>query len=107
MTTISVETYDLLDEQPRDLRREEGVRQPLRLEDDALFHGGSAFVSGLELAKDLVAAAHRLVERGLGLLLAGERALDFLLDRLAALHEVAETQALGCFTAMSAPGFLS
>src|SRR5689334_3361239 len=52
-------------------------------------------VRGLELAQDLVAAAHRVVERGLRVLLAREHRLHLFLDHLAALHEIAEAQPLG------------
>src|SRR5207244_5104298 len=42
---------------------------------------------GLELAQDLVAALHRLVERALRVLAAGEHRLQLLLDHFAALHK--------------------
>src|SRR6185436_429562 len=59
------------------------------------FSTGSVPCRGLELPQDVVAALHRIVERGFGFLAAGEHRLHLLLDHLAALHEVAEAQALG------------
>src|SRR5678816_1084951 len=59
------------------------------------FSTGSVPGRGLELPQDFVAALHRIVERGLRVLAAGEHRLHLLLDHLAALHEVAEAQALG------------
>src|SRR3954468_6054055 len=52
------------------------------------------FVCGLELAQDLVAALHRLVEGRLRVLLAREDRFHLLLDDLAALHVVTEPKAL-------------
>ena len=76
----------------RDLRRKQRVRQPRRAEDDPLFH--LALVRGLEPAQDLVAAPHGVVHGGLGVLPAREHRLHFLFDHFAALHIVAEAQAL-------------
>src|SRR5207248_6323407 len=55
----------------------------------------SALGGGLELAQDLVAAAHGVVERALCVLAPGEHRFHLLLDHFAALYEVAEAQALG------------
>src|SRR6185369_13309072 len=54
----------------------------------------AALVRRFELAQDLVAAAHGVVQGRLRVLLAREHLLDLLLDHLAALHEVAEANAL-------------
>src|SRR5512135_471252 len=48
----------------------------------------------LELAQQLVAALHRLVERGLRRLAAGKRLLQLVLDHAADQHEGAEADAL-------------
>src|SRR5687767_8458127 len=52
-------------------------------------------IRGLELAQDLVAPLHRVVERGLRRLLPLESCFQLLLDHRAPLHEVAEAQAFG------------
>src|SRR3954471_2558767 len=52
-------------------------------------------VRRFELAQQLVAALDRLVERGLGVLLAGPHRFQLLVDDVADLHEVADAQALG------------
>src|SRR5678815_1889222 len=59
------------------------------------FSTGSVPCRGLELPQDVVAAFHRIVERGFRFLATGEHRLHLLFDHLAALHEVAEAQALG------------
>src|SRR5438034_2055897 len=52
-------------------------------------------VGRFEFAQQLVAALHRLVERGLGVLLARPYRFELLVDDVADLHEVADAQALG------------
>src|SRR6185436_5969086 len=59
------------------------------------FSTGSVPCRGLEFRQDLVAPLHRVVQGGRGFLAAGKHRFHLLLDHFAALHEVAEAQALG------------
>src|SRR5215471_11440940 len=58
-------------------------------------NGSALLVRGFELAQQLVAALDRIVERGLGVLLAAPHGFQLLVLDVADLDEVADAQALG------------
>lgn len=111
------------DEGDGDLRREQGIGQPCRAENNAFLHPDRRtretdflLVGRLELAQDDVAALDGVVHRRLGGLLALQDGFHLLLENFAALHEAAEAQALGIgrrpllfnwWMATSTPGFFS